>query len=98
MGRVRLSNDSYLQLVHDVMIDRQLSIKHQGKVLLYLQEPGAQSIEARCQGADVSCQRAHCGVLHIPQQMLHPCVRHAACDPLMVLWLSQTLVSNASVC
>ena len=83
MGGVMISESSYLQLVHDVMIDRQLSVKHQGQVLLYLQEPRAQPVQARRQGADVSGQRAHRGVLHIPQQMLHPCV----CDTPLVITL-----------
>ena len=32
------TDKGYLQLVHDVMVDGQLPVKHQGQVLLYLQE------------------------------------------------------------
>ena len=46
---------AHLQLVHDVMVYRQLPIQHQAQILLYLQQPRAQTIQARRERADIRC-------------------------------------------
>ena len=60
-----------LQLVQDVVVDRQAAGADGREVLLRLQQPRAQPREARGQRAHLRGQRAHARVLHIAQQVLH---------------------------